>query len=274
MAIEKVENAQGILDPEEFARHVTLRRFMPLDELADFVEFYWEVAWDLPAGKRFLSENLPHPSVHIVFEPNESYIQGVVTGRFEHTATGKADVFSIKFLPGMAFPFIGLPLSSFTDERIDVAEVFGGAGFSLASAVRSEADADIRMAAVNAFLRDRLSATSRPKLQTCLESCTDARSIVEWIASNRDVTTVGHIERRFGKSARSLQALFSKYVGVGPKWVIRRYRMLEAVESLHANRPPDLATLALNLGYTDQSHFTNDFRNMTGRTPGAYAKAN
>ncbi len=274
MAIERVENAQGILDPEEFARHVTLRRFVPSDDLADFVEFYWVVAWDLPAGKKFISENLPYPSVHIVFEPDGSYVQGVMTGRFAHTATGKAEVFSVKFLPGMAFPFIGRPLSSFTDERIDVNDAFGGSGLSLARAVHCAVDADARIAVVNAFLRDRLSATARPTPQTCIESCTGAHTIVDWIASHREATMVRYVERKFGKSARSLQALFSKYVGVGPKWVIRRYRMLEAVESLHANLPPDLVTLALDLGYTDQAHFTNDFRNMTGRTPGEYSKVN
>ena len=65
--------------------------------------------------------------------------------------------------------------------------------------------------------------------------------------------------------------LFNRYVGGGPKWVIRRYRMIEAVEALKSpGVMPNLATLADAPGYADQSHFTNDFRSMTGQTPGAH----
>lgn len=278
MAVERDDDAQGILDPEEFARHVTLRRYLPSKLLEDFVEFYWVVAWDLPASRRFVSENLPHPSVHIVFEPDRSYLQGVVTSRFVHTASGSARVFSVKFLPGMAFPLVGRPLSTFTDMQLDLEEAFGASGGRFATLVAAAPDVDARIAAVEDFFRDRVGpAGSSRTHRSGIDSCLRARSVVEWIHSNRAVTTVRSVEKQFGVSTRSLQASFRRYVGAGPKWVIRRYRMLEAVESLYSSPPgtqrSDLAALALDLGYTDQSHFTNDFHTMTGRTPGSYSRS-
>jgi AraC-like DNA-binding protein len=65
---------------------------------------------------------------------------------------------------------------------------------------------------------------------------------------------------------RSLQRLFRKYVGVSPKWVIRRYRLHEAAERLKGSRPPPLAELATSLGYADQAHFAREFKQVTGRT--------
>ena len=55
--------------------------------------------------------------------------------------------------------------------------------------------------------------------------------------------------------------------------MIERYRMHEALEQLSATTPPDLARLALSLGYFDQAHFQKAFRKMTGKSPGAYTRA-
>jgi AraC-like DNA-binding protein len=69
---------------------------------------------------------------------------------------------------------------------------------------------------------------------------------------------------------RSLQQLFSDYVGVSPKWVIRRYRLHEAADRLANGEEVDLTALALDLGYFDQAHFTSDFRKLVGQAPGQY----
>lgn len=61
--------------------------------------------------------------------------------------------------------------------------------------------------------------------------------------------------------------MFRRYVGVGPKWVLQRYRMHEAAERMLIDPEIDLARLGLDLGYADQAHFGNDFHARTGRLP-------
>lgn len=68
-------------------------------------------------------------------------------------------------------------------------------------------------------------------------------------------------------STRTLQRLFKRYIGVSPKWVIDRYRMIDAVEALNRGDSPDLADLAYRLGYFDQAHFTRAFSALVGRPP-------
>jgi AraC-like DNA-binding protein len=63
----------------------------------------------------------------------------------------------------------------------------------------------------------------------------------------------------------------SPYVSVGPKWIINRYRMHEAVARAQASQPVAWAALAQELGYFDQAHFIADFRRLIGRTPADYA---
>ena len=71
---------------------------------------------------------------------------------------------------------------------------------------------------------------------------------------------------------RRLQRLFAEHVGVGPKWVIRRYRLHEVTERMSAGAPIDWAALAADLGYADQAHLTRDFTDLFGEPPTAYAR--
>ena len=105
----------------------------------------------------------------------------------------------------------------------------------------------------------------------------DIRPILER-ASARETAArvaVGAVARRFveefGVSERTLQRLFQRYVGVSPKWVLRRYRLHDAMTFIDRGRT-DLAELAAALGWTDQSHFTNEFRAVVGMTPGEYQR--
>jgi hypothetical protein len=72
------------------------------------------------------------------------------------------------------------------------------------------------------------------------------------------------------RPSRSLQRLFSNYVGVSPKWVIQRFRLQEAVSHLSKNEPVDLAALAQALGFFDQAHLTRNFTRLVGCSPLAY----
>jgi transcriptional regulator GlxA family with amidase domain len=70
---------------------------------------------------------------------------------------------------------------------------------------------------------------------------------------------------------RTLQRLFRRYVGVGPKWVLKRLRIHQAAEQLTAKSPRQWTELALDLGYYDHAHFIRDFRLVVGRSPAEYA---
>ena len=97
-------------------------------------------------------------------------------------------------------------------------------------------------------------------------------AVVQRIRDDREIRRVDDVARLVGGSLRALQRLFSEYVGVSPKWVIRRYRLHEITERLAAGGPVDWAGLAAELGYADQAHLVRDFRAMVGETPTWYAQ--
>src|SRR5262249_3970109 len=114
------------------------------------------------------------------------------------------------------------------------------------------------------FLRERLPAPDAHAVRVT--------GIVYAVAADRDVLTVEDLVDRYQMNKRTLQRLFSKYVGVSPKWVIQRYRLHEAAGRLSSHGDVSQSALAADLGYSDQAHFVRDFKALVGTSPAAYAK--
>lgn len=96
--------------------------------------------------------------------------------------------------------------------------------------------------------------------------------IVDRIIADREITRVEDIVSRFDLGKRTLQRIFRRYVGVSPKWVIRRYRLIEAAGRLANGKAANWSAMALNLGYFDQAHFINDFKALVGTSPAEYVR--
>jgi AraC-like DNA-binding protein len=117
---------------------------------------------------------------------------------------------------------------------------------------------------VEEFLRARLPAPDPLAEQ--------AAAIVALVQAEPQLTRVDALAARAGIGVRRLQRLFAEYVGLGPKWVIRRYRLHEVGERLESGMDIDWVRLAVELGYADQAHFVRDFTAMVGEPPTRYAE--
>lgn len=239
-------------------------RIAPSSELAWLVQHFWIVRWDLRGHALQQHETLPHPNVHLVFEPTGSRIYGVHSARFTQTLRGRSFAFGVKFRPGGFRPFLGRAVSTLRDRSLLPQDVFGPSFAAVEAEVLAVED-DASMATLaEVFLRERLPPMNPLVIQV--------GEIVDGIVHDRLLTTVEQLVRRWDIDKRRLQRLFSEYVGVSPKWVINRYRLHEAVERLAGDGAVDWAQLALDLGYFDQAHFIRDFRKLVGRPPGEYAR--
>lgn len=260
------DRARGVLYPAEGARKMKLFRVLPPRELAPFVEHFWIVEWDLLPGESYRQYTIPQPCVHVVVAPGMSGVFGVMSGLFSYLMTEKGRVLGIKFTPGGFRPVGGGPVSRLSDRRLSIEEVFGPTGRRYEAAVEAADGGPDELAGLAAgYLREL-----NPRAD---EQSEMVRTITSRIESDREIRRVGDLAVAFGIGARTLQRVFREYVGVGPKWVIMRYRLLEAAERLAAGERVDTVTLAQELGYFDQAHFIGDFKRLIGTTPSEYAKA-
>lgn len=254
---------RGILRAGASDPPFVLGRRMPSPDLAEILEHFWTVRWDLRGREPRLQETLPHPSVHLTIETDRSRIMGVVRRRFSVTLADTGFAFGIKFRPGAFQPFLGAPVSTIADREVSLEAVFGAEGAALDAAIRTVDDMDERAEIAERFLRARMPAPDKNRLL--------AGRLVDRILEDRAILRVEDLVRHAGLTARTLQRLFSRYVGATPKWVIQRYRLHEAAERLASGAEAG-AALAYELGYSDQAHFINDFRAIVGVSPAEYAR--
>ncbi len=228
-----------------------LRTLPPSAALAPFVEYYWLVSWAV--DEPFEQQVLPHPNVHLVFEDDGPLLYGVLRGKFVRRLEGEGHVLGVRFHTGGFRPWLGKRVSSVTDRVVR--------GFAEPGGVLAAGEAEAMVAAAEAVLLPRL-----PEVDPVVE---DIRAMVA--AIDGGVSRVDALGREFGLTARSVQRLFREYVGVGPKWVIRRFRMHEAAARVDSGEDVDWAALANDLGFADQAHFTREFTANIGVSPARYA---
>lgn len=257
----------GLLRSQEREKDITIRLYQAIDkELTSFVEHYWILRWDFQERGEYVSETLPHPSVHLFVEDGQAQVMGVTPDRFSTTLKGKGFVFGIKFRPGAFYPFIKRSISCLTGQTIRAANIWGQDAEKFAEEIRGmEWHGDLNIIHYSElFLLRHLPEKDNhiPRVQ----------SILDRIMTDRGTVSVEVLAEEIGYSVRALQKLFNKYVGVSPKWVIKRYRLLEVAEKLAVGPPCSWAQFAEELGYYDQSHFMKDFRSIIGCTPEQYVR--
>ena len=242
-----------------------LERFPPAPELAALVERHWLVTWELPPGREASVTLLPHPCVNLVLDRGRLAVAGVGRDRFTYVYRGTGRVFGVKFRPGAFLPFLGAPVGTITDRTFPAEQVWGPAAAALAGEMAGMPRVEQLISAVEAFL---LARWPREDPQVELVG-----RIVAALLHDREIARVEDVARGFDIRPRTLQRLFARYVGVSPRWVLRRYRLHEAAAALAQQQDRPWADVAAELGYFDQSHFIRDFTGAIGMTPVAYAQA-
>lgn len=260
---------RGVLRPALAQGGFEHLRCLPSAALAGLVEHYWYVAWDLRGLPPQRQETLPHPNVQLVVERGGARVYGVHTERFIRQLEGRDRVFGVKFKAGGFHPFFGAPVSGIADRSLAAQDVFGAAATAFAEEIVGGAEMEQRVAGAERFLLARLLARAAPPDANVQR----AGALVAAIAGDLGLTSVQRLTAASGLDKRSLQRLFQKYVGIGPKWVIQRYRLHEAVAQVQAGAPVNWTELALALGYFDQTHFIRDFRKLVGQSPAEYARS-
>ncbi len=254
----------GILYARAAGAHFRYAEAAPSPGLAPFVAHYWIVTWDLTGRPPYEQQVLPYPCVNVTFTHGRCRVAGVPRGRFSEVLTGAGRVFGVRFRPGGFRPFLAAPVSSVTGRFVPVAEVYGAAGRALSERVLRAGDAEATE------IMDGFLSGFGPRRDADADL---VARVVDRAVEDPSIARVDQLADEFRVGIRRLQRLFRDHVGVGPKWVIRRYRLHEAAARAAEGAGLDLVRLAAELGYSDQAHLTRDFTALVGSPPARYARA-
>lgn len=234
---------------------------LPSAGLAEIVEHFWWVEWELE--RPFRARTLPHPTVHLTFEfpSRAAVLGGPATRAFSRVLKGRGWVFGIKLRPAMASCWWS-EAAEWVDRQIGLSRLvddpsrWRAALFSAHTFTERVERAETLLGA----LRRERSAEA-----------TLVRDLVSSLEHDHTELRVATLARRVGVSARTLERSFRRRLGLTPKQVLQRYRLIDAAERLKAPHAT-IATVAQALGYFDQAHFVKDFRRTLGVAPSRFAR--
>jgi AraC-like DNA-binding protein len=252
--------------------------------LRPFVTQLWATEEvDLRSGVSARERVLPTGSMHLAFRLSEPLRlfdhDGDPVGRcVGHAVVGGARSSSYlrdtstptlsvgaQLKPGVADLLFGVPAGALCERHTKLEELWGRAAEEEALARLEEAsDPARRLDILEAMLTARLPRVRgvHPAVALALarfSTATDVpvRTVVE---------ETGYCHRRF-------ITLFRESVGLTPKVYARVLRFQRALARLAAKPSPRTVELALDAGYSDQPHFSREFRDLTGLTPAQYRAA-
>lgn len=258
-----------VLRPDEFAATASYEAVDPDARLAPWVRRYWSVTFALDEGDVFRTATLDDPFVHLTREVGGisrvrapgpgNWVTGPETRRrFDVELRGEGSTVGVAFHVGGTLAFSAGRPASVIDASVPAEDWFPGIDADFATLPPT--------ASAAAPLLDAWLLAREPQVDPAYTRFREAVAALD----DPDVSSPAQLARRVGCDVRTLQRRFHHYAGIGPKWMLMRARVRDAVGALDRGWDGTMAELAASFGWFDQSHFARDFHAVTGETPSAY----
>lgn len=236
--------------------------------LREYVAYYFSMQTPGDPRKPLIMHGVPDGCVDLMLHADlgASSLMGLASQPVFIPVTGNARYFGIRFLPGKIHHFLHLPAKGFYDRSWSARELVGPKLDAVQDALlRTESFRRRTGIAETALLRllERNGFEEDPRYLDAVDQIYRSRGAV-------DVRTLAGTQ---GISDRHLRRLFDETLGLSPKRLARVVRFQVALNRLQGESIRSLLDLSLSLGYYDQSHFINDFRQLYGRTPSRLERA-
>ena len=253
--------------------------YKPKPPLSNFVDCFWlyegyaaegKTERILPTGTLELVINLRQN--RLLFFDAESrenryrFSGAVVSGAhgrsFSPDAAEDVSIIGVHFKPGGAFPFLGMPAGDLADTHADLETLWGSSAGRL-----RERLCEARTSAERFQL---LQETLLSRFCDGVEQHSAVSAALEMFGRNQAAPKVREAAKNLGLSQRRFIQVFKAEVGMTPKLFSRVQRFQRTRTIIQQNRSPNWATLALDLGYFDQSHLIREFLEFSGLSPSDY----
>jgi AraC-like DNA-binding protein len=247
------------------ARLPTFDRLPAPDAVAQLVRWFWIPEWQIQPGRSSRQQLIAFPACNLVVEPHAVGLAGPTTGSSYRDLTGTGWAVGALLRPA-AVPHFAADPAALRDayQPVDLPVLHE----QVCRAMRGPGDRQTRhRRAVDAFAAWLADTVPPPNREALL-----ANAMADAIDSDPTIRTIEDAALRLCLSARSVQRLACRYVGLPPSTMIRRRRLQEAAERLRTDPDTTLAAVAADLGYSDHAHLANEFRSVLGLTLGTYRR--
>lgn len=246
----------------------------PPDDLAPHVACFWTGRSTTPRDER-RDRVLPDGCVDVIFAFDDALgtrlVDAMAVGPMTKPIIPDREsrlYVGARFKPGRAFIAFGVPATELLDERVAYDAVTLDAMPDIDAIAAASTDVDRLRCVVEAVRRRLAGVVAVPA---------SVRVAVKHIMRASGNIRVASLATEIGITRQQLARQFAMHVGVSPKMLARVARTQAALARADAARAAypralDWSAIAYDLGYYDQPHFIDDFKSITGVTPGDWVK--
>lgn len=236
----------------------------PSGSLREYVECFWTRG--VPCTPYQQQLVLPDGCIDVVLgyraggggePPGLALAVGTMTRALTLAQGDPTSWFGVRFWPGRALPFLGIPASELTDLRVDVGNLWPERD-AMFEPLRADDPATL-LRAFERLLEQRLTGS------LSVDRTVDAA--VRAILRASGNLSIASLAPALGVTRQHLARRFAMHVGVPPKMFARVARVRHAIAKARVAAHVDWAALAIETGYYDQSHLAGEIRELTGRAP-------
>ena len=253
----------------------SLTRAEPERTEAAIVQEYWEVKGRLSPFREAL---LPNGYVEVMFNlgPVHRVFAGSSTGVWERSwfsglheqsifieSLDGTHLVSIRLHPLGATQILGFDAPAAANSIVDLETLIGSDAHVLRSRLLAEESPFARFAALESFVRNRSSAVQIPSF---------VRDAATRIENAHGSLRVADLHRELDISRKHLAVSFTRYVGISAKAYASIQRFVWTLERLRNSTDVEWSRLAIEAGYSDQSHLVRDFRRIGAASPKEYLR--
>jgi len=187
------------------------------------------------------------------FDVGHALVGGARSGPYLRDVARPSSSVGAQLRPGAAALLFGLPSHELAERHTRLDELFGSEARRLEERLAEARDPSHRLDVFEAFLASKLDGKRLDPL------------VVHALERFDERVPLGAIVEESGYSHRHFIDRFRRAVGLSPKLHARVLRFQRALRLMKT--PSSLARIALDAGYSDQAHFTREFRELAGISP-------
>jgi AraC-like DNA-binding protein len=238
------------------------RERRPAPAVAPEVATVW-VQFVAPGGDTYTHRTIPHGAVELscAIGGLPEFVGPQTVPRVETLAPGTT-VVGVRFRLGAAPSVLGLPASELVDLKVAADEVWHGAAAELGERVAAASSPAQASAILEAAVLAHAAEAPGPDPVVA--------EVAQRLLPGR-ADDVADLPAALFISERQLRRRVQSGIGLAPKVVQRmlRFQGFLALAHLREGDPAELAMLAAEAGYADQSHLTRECLRLAGLSPAA-----
>jgi len=234
----------------------------PVGELRDHVCCVW--VNDLTQSPAEEFQVVPDGCVDIVWDGRGLCVAGPDTHPMVQPVHNKCCIAGLRFRPGAAYLWLGVPLSETLNARVPLAEFWGPAAIRLTDCVSSTSSFSAVTTVLQQALLGRLARVGEADRQIAL-----LRRKAFPVRSKSEIG-VGALSRSIGSSERTFRRRCVDAFGYGFKTLQRVLRFQHLFSLAAQTRHRSLADLALKAGFADQAHMSREVQRFCHATPSEF----